>query len=70
VFPGLTDDLKSAAGSVVGNYAARAWVIIAIGFATAGVTLLLVEWFGHRNTYFMVAGGFLVLESSRRQRAA
>jgi hypothetical protein len=65
VFRGLIDDAKSAAGSVVEKYAARAWVavpfIIALGFATAGVTLLLVEWFGHRNAYFIVAGGFMVL---------
>ena len=62
---GLINDVKSAAGSVVEKYAARASVavpfIIALGFATAGVTLMLVERFGHRNAYFMVAGGFMVL---------
>jgi hypothetical protein len=65
VFRGLINDVKSAAGSVVEKYAARASVavpfIIALGFATAGVTLMLVERFGHRNAYFMVAGGFMVL---------
>jgi hypothetical protein len=65
VFRGLINDVKFAAGSVVEKYAARASVavpfIIALGFATAGVTLMLVERFGHRNAYFMVAGGFTAL---------
>jgi hypothetical protein len=65
MFRGLIDDVKSAAGSVVAKYAARASVavpfIIALGFGTAGVTLTLVEKFGHRNAYFMVAGGFTTL---------
>jgi hypothetical protein len=65
VFRGLINDVKSAAGSVVEKYAARASVgvpfIIALGFATAGATLMLVERFGHRNAYFMVAGGFMAL---------
>jgi hypothetical protein len=62
VFHGLIKDVKSAAGSVVEKYAARASVgvpfIIALGFATAGITLMLIERFGHQNAYFMVAGGF------------
>jgi hypothetical protein len=33
----------------------------ALGFATAGITLMLVERFGHRNAYFMVAGGFTAI---------
>jgi hypothetical protein len=65
VFRGLINDVKSAAGSVVEKYAARASVavpfFIALGFATAGVTLMLVERFGHRDAYFMVAGGFTAL---------
>jgi MFS family permease len=65
VFRGLINDVKSAAGSMVEKYIARASVavpfIIALGFATAGVTLMLVERFGHRNAYFMVAGGFTAL---------
>jgi hypothetical protein len=65
VFRGLINDVKSAAGSVVEKYAVRVSVgvpfSIALGFATAGVTLMLVEQFGHRNAYFMVAGGFAAL---------
>jgi Na+/melibiose symporter-like transporter len=65
VFRGLIKDVKSAAGSIVEKYAARASVavpfIIALGFATAGITLMLVELFGHRNAFFMVAGGFMAV---------
>ena len=65
MFRGLINDAKSAAGSVVAKYAARASVavpfVVAFGFATAGITLMLVERFGHRNAYFMVAGSFVVL---------
>ena len=65
MFRGLINDAKSAAGSVVEKYAVRASVavpfIIALGFATAGITLMLVERFGHRNAYFVVAGGFTAL---------
>jgi hypothetical protein len=65
VFRGFINDLKSAAGSVVAKYAARASVavpfIIALGFATAGITLMLIDRFGHRNAYFMVASGFAAI---------
>jgi hypothetical protein len=50
---------------MVAKYAARASVavpfIVALGFATAAVTLMLVERFGHQNAYFMVAGGRTVI---------
>jgi hypothetical protein len=62
VFQGLINNVKSAAGSIAAKYAARASVavpfIVALGFATAGTTLMLVEQFGHRNAYFIVASGF------------
>lgn len=65
MFRGIINDAKSAAGSVVGKYAARASVavpfIVAVGFATAGVALMLVERLGHRNAYFIVAAGFMAL---------
>jgi Na+/melibiose symporter-like transporter len=61
----LINDAKSAAGSVVAKYAARASVavpfVVAFGFATAAGTLMLVERFGHRDAYFMVAATFVVL---------
>ena len=65
VFRGLINDAKSAAGAVVAKYAARASVavpfLVAVGFATAAVTLMLVERFGAINAYWMVAGGFTAL---------
>jgi hypothetical protein len=61
MFQGIINNAKAAAGSMVAKYAARASVavpfIVALGFATAAVTLMLVEQFGH----FMVAGGFTVI---------
>ena len=32
--------------------------VFALGFATAGITLVLVEHFGHRDAYVMIAAGF------------
>jgi Na+/melibiose symporter-like transporter len=65
MFRGLINDATAAAGAVVAKYAARASVavpfIAALGFVTAGITLMLVERFGHRNAYFMVAGGFTAI---------
>jgi uncharacterized membrane protein len=59
---GLINDAKSATGTVVAKYAVRASVavpfVIALGFATAGITLVLVERFGHRDAYVMIAAGF------------
>ena len=65
MFRGFINDAKSAAGSVVAKQAARASVVvpfmIALGFATAGVTLTLVERFGHRDAYLMLGAGFSVI---------
>jgi len=62
MFRGLINDAKLAVGTVVSKYAVRATVavpfVIALGFATAGATLTLVEHFGHREAYLMIAGGF------------
>ena len=62
---GLIHDAKSAAGSVVSKYAARASVMlpfaIALGFATAGTALLLVEQFGARTAFFILAAGFTAI---------
>ena len=62
MFRCLINDAKSAAGSVVTKYAVRASVtvsfVIALGFTTAAITLMLVERSGHCNTYLMIAGGF------------
>jgi hypothetical protein len=65
MFRGLINDAKTAAGSLVGKYLVRASVavpfIVAIGFAVAAVTLMLVDRFGAINGYLMVAGGFTLI---------
>ena len=65
MFRGLINDAKDAAGSVVAKQAARASVvvpfIIAAGFATAVVAMTLVERFGHRTAYLILAGGFCAI---------
>ena len=58
-------DAKSAAESVVAKHAARASVavpfIVAIGFATTSITLMLVEQFGARNACLILAAGFAAI---------
>jgi hypothetical protein len=65
MFRGLINDAKAAAGSLVGKYLVRASVavpfIVAVGFAVAAITLLLVDRFGAINAYLMVAGGFTLI---------
>ncbi len=65
MFKGVINDAKSAAGSLIARYLARASVavpfVVAFGFATAGGTLMLVERFGHRDAYLIVAGIFALL---------
>jgi hypothetical protein len=65
MFKGLIDDAKAAAGSLVAKYLARASVavpfIAALGFATAAITVMLVERFGHIAAYWMVGGGFALV---------
>lgn len=65
MFRKLIDDAKSAAGAVVGKYAVRASValpfIIAAGFGTAALTLVLVERFGTITAYGIMAAGFALV---------
>lgn len=65
MFRGLINDAKSAANAVVAKYATRASVavpfLVAGGFSTAAITLMLVERFGSIAAYWMVAAGFMVL---------
>jgi hypothetical protein len=62
MFKGLINEAKSAAGAMIGKYLARASVavpfVIALGFATAAITLMLVERFGAITAYFTVAAAF------------
>jgi len=65
VFKSLINDAKSAAGSLVARYLARASIavpfLIGFGFAIAAVTLMLVDRFGAVAAYWMVAGGFIAI---------
>jgi hypothetical protein len=62
VFRTLINDAKSAAGAVIGRYAIRASVavpfIVAAGFATTAITVMLVDRFGAVAAYSLMAGGF------------
>jgi hypothetical protein len=62
VFRGLISDAKAAAGAVIVKYVARASVaipfLIAAGFATAALTVLLVDRYGAQTAYWLLAGGF------------
>jgi len=65
MFQGLINDAKSAVGSLVAKYLARASVavpfIVALGFATAAITLMLIERFGGIAASWIVAGGFVLI---------
>jgi small neutral amino acid transporter SnatA (MarC family) len=65
VFARLLTDAKSAVSGLVLKYVARASVavpfVIALGFALAAITVMLVERFGHVIAYWMVAGGLVVV---------
>ena len=65
MFRGLINDAKSAAGAVIAKYAVRASVaapfVIALGFATAAVTVLLVDRFGAIAACSVVAAAFTLV---------
>src|SRR5262249_29013110 len=62
MFRGLINDAKSALGSMIARYLARASVavpfLVALGFATAAITFMLAERFGAVVSSWIVAGGF------------
>jgi hypothetical protein len=65
VFAGLINQAKAAVGRLLLQYVARASVavpfVIALGFAVAAITLMLVQRFGHTAAYWMMAGGLVLL---------
>lgn len=65
MFRSLIRDAKTAAGAVVSKYVIRASVavpfVVAAGFGTAAVTLILVERFGAVAAYGLMAGGFVAI---------
>ena len=60
MFRGLINDAKSAAGAMIAKYLARASVavpfLVALGFGTAALAVMLVERFGSAYAYLMLAG--------------
>ena len=62
---GVINHAASAAGSMVAGYLARASVavpfIIGFGFATTALSLLLIDRFGHRDAFLIIAGIFTLL---------
>ena len=65
MFAGLIHQAKSAVSGLVLKYVARASVavpfVIALGFALAAITVMLVERFGHVMAYWLVAGGLALI---------
>lgn len=65
MFAGLVNQAKSAVSGLVLKYVARASVavpfVIALGFALAAVTVMLVERFGQVTAYWLVAGGLAAI---------
>jgi hypothetical protein len=62
MFRAVINDAKSAVGALIAKYLARASVAVpflfALGFATAAITLTLIERFGTIAACWIVAGGF------------
>ena len=65
MFRKLINDAKGAVGSVISKYAARVSVavpfVIGFGFGVAALAVYLVEVFGHRTAYLVMAGGFITV---------
>ena len=65
MFRGLINDAKSAAGSLVSKYVARASVavpfVIALGFAMAALAAWLVNLYGYVTGYLIMAGGLALI---------
>lgn len=65
MFAGLINQAKVAASRVVLQYVARASVavpfVIALAFALAAITVMLVQRFGHTAAYWTMAGGLVLV---------
>lgn len=50
---------------VISKYAVRASVaipfLLAVGYGLAGVTVMLIDAYGYRRAYFLLAGGFVTI---------
>lgn len=65
MFAGLINQAKAAVSRLLLQYVARASVavpfVIALGFAVAATTLMLVQRFGHTTAYWVMAGGLVLV---------
>ena len=65
MFQGLINNAKSALSGLVLKYVARASVavpfVIALGFALAAITVMLVNRFGQITAYWTIAGGLALV---------
>jgi hypothetical protein len=65
MFAGVINQAKAAASGLLLKYVARASVavpfLIALGFALAAVTVMLVERFGQVTAYWLLAGGLAAI---------
>lgn len=65
MFAGLVNEAKAAASGLLLKYVARASVAvpfaIALGFALAATTVMLVQWFGHATAYWIMAVGLALV---------
>jgi hypothetical protein len=65
MFQGLINNAKSAVSGLVLKYVARASVavpfLVALGFALAAITVMLVDRFGHITAYWVIAGGLALV---------
>ena len=65
MFAGLVREAKAAASGLLLKYVARASVAvpfaIALGFALAATTVMLVQWFGQVAAYWIMAAGLAVI---------
>ena len=65
MFQGLISDAKAASGLLIDKYFARASVVVpfvaALAFATAAITLMLVNRFGYIAAFWIIAGGFTLV---------
>jgi hypothetical protein len=65
VFAGLVNEAKAAASGLIFKYLARASVAvpfaIALGFALAAITVMLVQWLGQVTAYWIMAAGLALV---------
>ena len=65
MFQGIIDDAKAAANEMLARVATRAAIgvvfLVAIGFAIAGLTMLLVDRYGAITASWVLAGGFAAI---------